>query len=132
MRADLAKRVLAILSDCTRDDPDRAKTPEGKRQRRPLIIVGHGITADLGFLANMNVDVAEIKGFVRCIDTQDMDQCWRGLTNSRSLGTVLNDLHLAHSNLHNAGNDAAYTLQAMLAIAVRARASELDAEKIKT
>ena len=40
--------------------------------------------------------------------------------NPRSLGSVLADLDIMGWNLHNAGNDAAYTLQAMLAIAVKA------------
>ncbi|ROT35694.1 hypothetical protein SODALDRAFT_283280 [Sodiomyces alkalinus F11] len=129
--ANLADRILAILSDCNKPDHDET-APEENRQQRPLILVGHGITADIGFLANMNVDPVEMKGFVQCIDTQDMDRAWRSLTASRSLGTVLNDLDLAHSNLHNAGNDAAYTLQAMLGLAVSARLSELDEAKTKT
>ncbi|KAL2752504.1 hypothetical protein ACRALDRAFT_2111861 [Sodiomyces alcalophilus JCM 7366] len=128
MLADLANRVLAILSDCNKPDHDDA-APDDKGQQRPLILIGHGITADLDFLANINVEPAKIKGFARCIDTQDMHRSWHSLPNSRSLGTVLNDLDLAHSNLHNAGNDAAYTLQAMLALAVCARLSELDEEK---
>ena len=38
---------------------------------------------------------------------------------STSLGAILYDFDQTAWNLHNAGNDARYTLQSMLAIAVR-------------
>jgi len=39
--------------------------------------------------------------------------------NPRNLGTVLAELDIIGWNLHNAGNDAAYTLQAMVKIAIK-------------
>ena len=38
--------------------------------------------------------------------------------NPKNLGGILADLDLAGWSLHNAGNDAVYTLQAMLGIAL--------------
>jgi len=39
--------------------------------------------------------------------------------NPRNLGSILAELDITGWNLHNAGNDAAYTLQAMIKIAVK-------------
>lgn len=54
------------------------------------------------------------------VDTATM---WRYHTrenNPRSLGVILAELGIVGWNLHNAGNDAAYTLQAMIGIAIKA------------
>jgi hypothetical protein len=40
-------------------------------------------------------------------------------SNPRNLGSILAELGIIGWNLHNAGNDATYTLQAMIAIAVK-------------
>lgn len=39
--------------------------------------------------------------------------------NPRNLGSILAELDITGWNLHNAGNDAAYTLQAMVKIAIK-------------
>ena len=47
---------------------------------------------------------------------------WRYLkreTNPRNLGSILADLGIIGWNLHNAGNDAVYPLQAMIGIAIK-------------
>jgi hypothetical protein len=44
----------------------------------------------------------------------------------RNLGSVLTNIDIAGWYLHNAGNDAVYTLQAMIAIAMRAMLEKLD------
>lgn len=47
---------------------------------------------------------------------------WRALkreVNPRSLSAILAEIGIAAWNLHNAGNDAVYTLQAMLGIACK-------------
>lgn len=54
-----------------------------------------------------------------------MDQVSRDHPTGRSLGAVLNDLEISHTYLHNAGNDAVYTMQAMLALAIEARLEEV-------
>lgn len=70
----------------------------------------------------MGVELWGISGVAsRTLDSKDMHQAWRGEPQGRSLGMVLTDLGIEHSNLHNAGNDAAYTMQAMLGVAIRER-----------
>jgi hypothetical protein len=56
------------------------------------------------------------------LETADTTCMWRYLrreTNPRSLGSILAELGIIGWNLHNAGNDAVYTLQAMVAIAIK-------------
>jgi hypothetical protein len=69
-----------------------------------------------------------------------MYRAFRREPNNSGLGKVLSDLDIAGWDLHNAGNDAVYTLQAMLAIAVKAlvekqgireREKEIIEKKIK-
>jgi hypothetical protein len=48
-----------------------------------------------------------------------MYRAFRREPNNSGLGKVLADLDIAGWDLHNAGNDAVYTLQAMVAIAVK-------------
>lgn len=52
-------------------------------------------------------------------DTAAMYRYLRRETNPRNLGAILADLGITGWNLHNAGNDAVYTLQAMIGIAIK-------------
>lgn len=115
---------MALLAKCHKAD-DRGKV-------LPLIVVGQGIVADLGYLTGIGIDPANLAGFAQYVDTMEMHQSWRNLPNGRSLSHILGDLDIPHSYLHNAGNDAAYTLQAMLALAVSARVTELQETKMQT
>ncbi len=45
---------------------------------------------------------------------------------SSSLTSVLTCLGIPHRHLHNAGNDAVYTMQAMIGLAVRKRMMSLE------
>ena len=52
---------------------------------------------------------------------------WRYLTdenNPRNLATILAELGITAWNLHNAGNDAVYTLQALIAIVIKSLSEE--------
>lgn len=53
------------------------------------------------------------------MDTADMYRSYTKNTDSRSLGGMLCDFNLTGWHLHNAGNDAVYTIWAMLAICVQ-------------
>ncbi|KAM0286282.1 hypothetical protein ACHAQH_001012 [Verticillium albo-atrum] len=117
--AELATRVRALLAE-----PTAAPASDPTRRNRTLILVGHDIASDLNYLHNINVNPGQLPGFLGCADTKDMHQTWRGCPSGRNLGAVCDDLEIFTRNLHNAGNDAAYTLQAMLGLAVRARVDE--------
>ncbi|KAK2058156.1 QDE-2-interacting protein [Colletotrichum caudatum] len=96
--------------------------PDADRRFRNVVLLGHDLRSDIGYLERMNVELWGVGGVMsRTLDTKDMYQAWRQETQGRSLAAVLTDLGIPHSNLHNAGNDAAYTMQAMLGLAVAAR-----------
>ncbi|KAH7267489.1 uncharacterized protein BKA55DRAFT_684757 [Fusarium redolens] len=86
--------------------------------QRNIVIVGHDVKQDINYFTELGLDLQLLGGLAEPVDTQDIHQAWRGSTNGRSLGAVLNDLDIAHKHLHNAGNDAHYTLCAMLSIAL--------------
>ncbi|KAA8568687.1 hypothetical protein EYC84_007688 [Monilinia fructicola] len=70
------------------------------------------------FLRQVGYEVNNLK-LHECCDTTLM---WRALkreVNSRSLTTILAEIGITGWNLHNGGNDAVYTLQAMLGIACK-------------
>jgi hypothetical protein len=59
---------------------------------------------------------------------------WRYLKregNPRNLGSILAELGIIGWNLHNAGNDAVYTLQAMIAIVIKHIEEKHKAEAVR-
>ncbi|KAM0334295.1 hypothetical protein ACHAQA_001318 [Verticillium albo-atrum] len=121
--ADLGVRVRTLLAD-----PVATPASDPEQRHRTLILVGHDIASDLSYLDHIDVNPGQLPGFLGCADTKDMHQAWRACPDGRNLGAICDDLEILTSNLHNAGNDAAYTLQAMLGLAVRALVDEQQGE----
>ncbi|KAL8420064.1 hypothetical protein RB594_003007 [Gaeumannomyces avenae] len=90
-------------------------------QLAPVVLVGHDIAADIEHLQKIGYDARKAPRIVDVIDTAQMHQHWRREKNPASLGRVLAGLEISHRYLHNAGNDAMYTLQALLVLASKAR-----------
>ncbi|KAL8714133.1 MAG: hypothetical protein Q9220_001861 [cf. Caloplaca sp. 1 TL-2023] len=91
--------------------------------KRKLILVGHDIRMDIDYLRKIGYDVSNLSNIIEALDTADLYRAWKHQQNPTKLGTILCDLELVGWNLHNAGNDAAYTLQALIGIAIAARTS---------
>ena len=89
---------------------------------RNIVFVGHNPSADIGFLQELEVPVfTELKDrpvFLEIVDTAEIFRVSRQEKTVRSLGTILAGLGVTGWYLHNAGNDARYTLQAMTMLAV--------------
>lgn len=105
--------------------------------KRKIILVGHEIRADIGYLREVGYDVTNLPNLLEAIDTADMFRAMKHEHNPRSLGAVLLDLELVGWHLHNAvgtatrtsrlsglkyaqGNDAGYTLEALIGISFAA------------
>ncbi|KAL4992169.1 hypothetical protein BDW68DRAFT_197387 [Aspergillus falconensis] len=91
------------------------------KKLRPLVLVGHSLDSDIQYLELANVDILGNSGvcqFADRIDTAASFQLLRGETEPRSLGAVIGELGMTGWNLHNAGNDARYTLQALVAMLI--------------
>jgi hypothetical protein len=107
---------------------------------RPLILVGHSLGGDITYLRRLGYSVSNLSNLLSTVDTLKLYSALAHDIQGSSLGKVLADLGIPGINLHNAGNDAVLTLQAMLAISVRAltdsqiyeqRARDGASEKIK-
>ena len=88
-------------------------------QKRNLILVGHDIEADINYLKKIGYEVRNLSNLVEIIDTRVMWASLKRDSSFRSLGAILAELEILGWNLHNAGNDAAYTLHAMMAITAK-------------
>ncbi|POR33207.1 ATP-dependent DNA helicase II subunit 2 [Tolypocladium paradoxum] len=94
-----------------------------------VVFVAHDTKADVTYLSNIGFEVLDMPGMLGDIDTVLLHQAWRKSSDGRSLGTILSDLCIANEHLHNAGNDAVYTLRAMMGLAVeQLRKDEADAK----
>ncbi|KAK1139866.1 hypothetical protein N8T08_011111 [Aspergillus melleus] len=102
--ADLAAVVQAELT---------AKDEAG--EPRAVVVVGHNPSMDLAYLREMGVPV-EVKsnGVVDIVDTAETWRIMRGETSPRSLGAILVELGMDGWHLHNAGNDARYTMEVLI------------------
>ncbi|KAI4204145.1 MAG: hypothetical protein LQ350_001336 [Teloschistes chrysophthalmus] len=97
---------------------DESESEEPKRQ---LVLVGHDVQNDVEYLRKIGYDVANLSNLIEAVDTADLYRAWKHEQNPSNLGAILLALELIGWNLHNAGNDAAYTLQALIGITISAR-----------
>ena len=104
--------------------------------QRNLVLVGHDVPSDINYLRKLGCTVFNpSKGssptdhknasdqpcFLESIDTSNLFRVLKRDTQASSLAKVLIDLGITGWHLHNAGNDARYTLEAMVGIALKAR-----------
>jgi DNA polymerase III alpha subunit (gram-positive type) len=93
---------------------------------RHVVLVFHDSSADLQFLEKLRYDVAKVENVLEIVDTREMYQHAVKAMNPASLERVLADHQVQSRYLHNAGNDAVYTMQAMIALAIRQRKKSLE------
>lgn len=97
---------------------------------RALLFVGHDTTNDINYLRDLGstiftesggTDYAQKPSFLDVLDTVSLFRVLKRNSNGVSLSGIMSDLDMPAWNLHNAGNDARYTLQAMIGIALKDR-----------
>lgn len=93
---------------------------------RQVILVGHSIDCDLAFVKNVGFDMQKDAKFRETIDTQNMYRHYSRSTQNTGLSRLLRELELDYSFLHNGGNDAVYTLQALITLSIVKRDVSLD------
>ncbi|CAK4031612.1 hypothetical protein DOTSEDRAFT_58207 [Lecanosticta acicola] len=115
--------ISSVLASCFREPfskKDEAPSAEGEEpEKRNIVIVGHDLGQDITYCHNIGFSVLNRGNILDTVDTVNMHRAYSKDPNARSLGQVLSEFDLSGWHLHNAGNDAVYTLQAMLAIAVK-------------
>lgn len=81
---------------------------------RKIVLVGHDSKGDTKAMESVGFNTEERAPVVAYLDTQEIAGRLYGLTNSPNLRNLLNCLGLKPGYLHNACNDVAYTLLALL------------------
>ncbi|KAF2227471.1 hypothetical protein BDZ85DRAFT_3872 [Elsinoe ampelina] len=107
-------QVISIgkLKNWFRYDLGHPPYPDGDvKERRPIVLVGHGMQNDLKYLEAMKIRLESDANVVEKIDTQDLCS-YRSLP--ASLEAMLSQLGIDTTASHNAGNDAARTLEALV------------------
>lgn len=108
--------------DCPAMGADPKDDDSTLPEARNLILVGHDVMQDVEYLDKVGYHILERTNFMDTQDTVNMYRTYNQEPNARSLGSILADLGLASWFLHNAGNDAVYTMHAMIAMCVKTAA----------
>ena len=90
------------------------------QQKRNIILVGHDIKSDIQYLKTIGYDVTNLPNLVEAIDTIHLFKAMKHAQNTPSLGAVLLELGRTGWHLHNAGNDAGYTMEALIGLSFAA------------
>lgn len=86
------------------------------------VLIGHAVKSDISFLVNCKIakdGKAFNEEFLNSIPKYDVQQLHKtiwGYGSEQRLETVVNDIDLPRTAFHNAGNDAALTMAALLAL----------------
>ncbi|KAJ0109196.1 hypothetical protein J7T55_009527 [Diaporthe amygdali] len=92
---------------------------------RKVVVVGHDVKQDIQHLNTLDFDVHAMENLLEVIDNQSLHQHRSKFYNGQSLCAILAGLDISYRFLHNAGNDAVYTLQSLLCLAVLKRQESL-------
>lgn len=118
--ADIPK----VIANCFRPPystnigPEEAGNLYPSSEKRNIILVGHDINIDINYLQKLGYNPLQVSNMLEVVDTATLDKVWKQHSQQRSLGNILYDLDMDSWHLHNAGNDAVYTLWAMIGIAL--------------
>ncbi|KAF1830103.1 hypothetical protein BDW02DRAFT_534828 [Decorospora gaudefroyi] len=88
-------------------------------EMRNIIFLGHDTLGDIRYLQQLGYDPSKVENILESMDTAIMYRVWHRDEQITKLGKILADFDIIGWKLHNAGNDAVYTVQAMLGICVR-------------
>lgn len=90
---------------------------------RNVVLVGHALHSDKQYMKALGVSSDPMNTVIDTLDTQRIASSKKNPP--RSLKKVLQALHIEPRYLHNAGNDAAYTLQACIVMHVLTKEQRL-------
>ncbi|KAI4638287.1 hypothetical protein J4E93_010286 [Alternaria ventricosa] len=88
-------------------------------EKRNIVFLGHDTLGDVRYLQQLGYDPMKVENILEAMDTATMYKVWRREQQPTSLGRIMNAFDVPAWFLHNAGNDAVYTVWAMLAICVK-------------
>ena len=106
--------AISVLEGCFNPSPSPLSVSSTKPCK--VVLVAHDVAGDLKYLTGIGFDVTQ--RISDCIDTSVLYKVARHEIGQTALSTLLLQYGIAAKHLHNAGNDASYTLRVMIAIAV--------------
>jgi hypothetical protein len=118
------KSLPSVLTQCfhepfSKPSGNHVPAPEDPNNMRNIVLLGHDVEQDIQYCHKIGFSVLGRGNLIATMDTQAMYQAYTRDTSPRGLGGVMNDFDITAWHLHNAGNDAAYTIYAMLATCVQ-------------
>jgi hypothetical protein len=85
------------------------------------VLVFHDSSQDLEYLKKLGFNVWGYMHIIEIADTRYMYQYVKRSQDATALRSVLAQLDIPFRYLHNAGNDAVYTLRSMISLSVKKR-----------
>jgi hypothetical protein len=119
--------LSTTVTRCLRIQDD---TSPDSRALRNIVIIGHSIKTDLKILQRLGINVYEVAPVLAILDTHLVARNLLGANSSTpmtsfKLRALLAELKCPYesSDLHNAGNDATFTLHGMLMLVIKSSES---------
>lgn len=84
---------------------------------KKVILLGHDVNSDISYMKKLGFDPTPYVW--ETVDSAYLYRTWKQDHNISNLGRILDDFDMVAWHPHNAGNDAYYTIMAMLAVCVR-------------
>ncbi len=106
--------VISALKECF--NPSQSPFTTYSSKTRKVVLVAHDVAADMKYLTQLGFDVTQMVS--DHIDTSDLYKAAHRDARQSALSILLLCYGIAGKHLHNAGNDASYTLRVMIAIAL--------------
>ncbi|KAI8606391.1 hypothetical protein EDD21DRAFT_233481 [Dissophora ornata] len=103
--------VWASLKDSIAAFQKDLETASGRNEEGVFALIAHDMASDEGYLRKMGVEFPT--GMIK-FDTLRLNGARAGNHNKTGLGKLLDELDIENYSLHNAGNDAHYTLELFL------------------
>lgn len=116
---------VAKIASVLKETIEIESSAGGEGAKRPVVLVFHDQSQDLKYLRMLGYDVASADNILEVVDTREMYQYLSRSNNASKLSNVCGHLDIPWKNMHNAGNDAVFTLQAMIGLAIDMRQKSL-------
>ncbi|KAK6439812.1 hypothetical protein LTR95_003971 [Oleoguttula sp. CCFEE 5521] len=125
------KDIPSVLTSCFHHPFSSGSTDFDKDEVRQIVLLGHDTKTDIDYCHQMGFSVKNRGNLCDVMDTVAMYRHYSKEVNPRKLGSVLEAFDLEGWSLHNAGNDAVYTVQAMLGICIADAGGNEDAKRVQ-
>ncbi|OQO03301.1 hypothetical protein B0A48_11557 [Cryoendolithus antarcticus] len=125
------KDIPSVLTSCFHHPFSSGSTDFDKDEVRQIVLLGHDTKTDIDYCHQMGFSVKNRGNLCDVMDTAAMYRHYSKEANPRKLGSVLEAFEIDGWSLHNAGNDAVYTVQAMLGICVADSGGNEEAKRVQ-